>query len=224
MPLLSPPPTARAADDLLPAARQLLDDFAASAADDPGIGITCGKACTACCHQPVGVSAAEVRSIVASVERLEPAHRARIAQRAATALPAFAAAGLGPDAFVGDANRTRGAALRYFAMGIPCPLLEDELCSVHADRPLACREYLAASDPAHCASIDTHPERILHIRASSDVKAGFRCVSAEFGEPDPAVLVFALAEALSATGPPAPPSTDPRSGPAMAALLTPPRR
>jgi Fe-S-cluster containining protein len=224
VPLLSPPPTARTADDLLPAARTLLDDFAASAAADPEIGITCGKACTACCHQAVGVSPAETRSIVSAVGRLEPGHRARIAQRAASAVQAFAGAGLGPDTFFGDANQTRRSALRYFTMGVPCPLLEDELCSVHGDRPLACREYLAASDPVHCASIDTHPERILHIRSSSDVKAGFRRISAEFGEPGPAVLVFALADALSATGPPAPPATDPRSGPAMAALLTPPRR
>lgn len=225
MPLLSPPPTVRAADDLLPSARTLLDDFAARASADPAIGITCGTGCIACCHQPVPVSPAEVRSIIAALDGSGADHRARVADRAAAAVSALAANGLDPAAFAGDRDATRGASLRSFAMRLPCPLLEDGLCSVHADRPLACREYLVASDPTHCWSIDTHPEQIVHVRATTDVKSGFRHASAQLGEPDLAVLVFALAEALAGDGPPpAPPPTDPRSGPAMARQLAPPRR
>jgi hypothetical protein len=41
--------------------------------------------------------------------------------------------------------------LDYFALGIPCPFLEDESCSIYADRPLACREYLVSSEPANCS-------------------------------------------------------------------------
>ena len=44
--------------------------------------------------------------------------------------------------------------LRYFALGIPCPFLEDERCTIHQIRPLRCREYMVASPAENCA----HPE------------------------------------------------------------------
>jgi Fe-S-cluster containining protein len=39
----------------------------------------------------------------------------------------------------------------YFAMGVPCPFLEDESCSIHPERPLVCREYLVTSPASLCA-------------------------------------------------------------------------
>lgn len=39
----------------------------------------------------------------------------------------------------------------YFALGVPCPFLEDESCSIHPERPLVCREYLVTSPAEHCA-------------------------------------------------------------------------
>jgi hypothetical protein len=42
--------------------------------------------------------------------------------------------------------------MSYFRLGIPCPFLERESCSIHADRPLACREYLVTSAAENCAS------------------------------------------------------------------------
>ena len=41
--------------------------------------------------------------------------------------------------------------LAYFRLGLPCPFLESESCSIHPDRPLACREYLVTSPAANCA-------------------------------------------------------------------------
>jgi hypothetical protein len=40
----------------------------------------------------------------------------------------------------------------YFRLGIACPFLEDESCSIHPDRPMACREYLVSSPPENCRS------------------------------------------------------------------------
>jgi hypothetical protein len=39
----------------------------------------------------------------------------------------------------------------YFEPAIACPFLEDESCSIHPDRPLACREYLVSSPASACA-------------------------------------------------------------------------
>ena len=42
--------------------------------------------------------------------------------------------------------------LAYFREGIACPFLEEESCSIYANRPLLCREYLVTNDPKFCAS------------------------------------------------------------------------
>jgi hypothetical protein len=62
-----------------------------------------------------------------------------------------------------SADRPSGKELRpfgleYFSQRIACPFLEDESCSIYADRPMACREYLVTSPAAHCA--DPTPERV----------------------------------------------------------------
>ena len=45
----------------------------------------------------------------------------------------------------------RELSLAYFALRVPCPFLEDESCSIHAERPLVCREYLVTSPAELCA-------------------------------------------------------------------------
>ena len=42
-------------------------------------------------------------------------------------------------------------ARNYHRLGMACPFLESELCSVYAMRPAACREYLVSSHPTQCA-------------------------------------------------------------------------
>ena|SRR5215471_18374170 len=44
----------------------------------------------------------------------------------------------------------RSLGLEYFYLGIACPFLESESCSIHADRPIACREYLVTSPAENC--------------------------------------------------------------------------
>ena len=45
--------------------------------------------------------------------------------------------------------------LAYFQLGVACPFLEAESCSIHPDRPLVCREYQVTSPPAACAHPDS---------------------------------------------------------------------
>jgi hypothetical protein len=42
---------------------------------------------------------------------------------------------------------------------VACPFLEDEACSIHADRPLSCREYLVTSPPELCAALSPGIEK-----------------------------------------------------------------
>ena len=39
----------------------------------------------------------------------------------------------------------------YFRLGLPCPFLIDEACSIHDRRPMACREHVAVSPVGHCS-------------------------------------------------------------------------
>ncbi len=73
--------------------------------------------------------------------------RERLEARFAAAEAAIDAAGLAARAGRSDRELSVG----YFALGMPCPFLEEESCSIHPDRPLVCREYLVTSPPELCA-------------------------------------------------------------------------
>jgi Fe-S-cluster containining protein len=70
-----------------------------------------------------------------------------------------------PDGFSDDELRPMG--LEYFRQGIPCPFLEREACSIYADRPVACREYLVTSPAEHCAA--PSPETVHCVRLAAKV-------------------------------------------------------
>jgi Fe-S-cluster containining protein len=55
--------------------------------------------------------------------------------------------------------------LEYFHEGIPCPFLVNESCSIHPDRPLACREYLVTSPAENCANPTQQTIRTVKIPA-----------------------------------------------------------
>jgi Fe-S-cluster containining protein len=219
------PTTVRRADDLLPAARRLVDRASERFINDPEIAVSCRAGCSACCSQAVPVTRAEVRSIRDAIERLPETLRAVIAERITATSAALAAAGLDESTFTaaGDDQRARtAAAMKYFDLGVPCPLLEDGVCSIRADRPLACREYLVTSDPAFCADpiIESIEGRdgglgtVVRIRSTTNVLAGFQQVSAAFGEDRNSVLAFALARPRAE-----PPAAETQSGPQLAQLL-----
>jgi hypothetical protein len=59
-------------------------------------------------------------------------------------------------------GESRRIGMEYFRLGIACPFLEDESCSIHADRPVACREYLVTSPAEHCSR--PTPETVKAVR------------------------------------------------------------
>jgi len=46
---------------------------------------------------------------------------------------------------------------QYYALRVPCPFLEDDLCSIYDVRPAACRELLVTSPPTLCGDIVNNP-------------------------------------------------------------------
>lgn len=120
--------------------------------------VSCRPGCGACCRYAVPLAAVEARAIAALVAAMPEARRISVTARFAAARAALAAAGLSSDAaaFAATAPPDRERFVsRYIGLGLACPFLEAETCSIYADRPLVCREYLvsspadACSDPKH---------------------------------------------------------------------------
>lgn len=120
-----------------------------------GRQISCAAGCGACCRQLVPISRIEARRLAELLEELPEPRRTAVRDRFAAAVRRLDAAGLletlrSPENLAPADRQPLGMA--YFRLGIPCPFLEDESCSIHADRPLACREYLVTSPAENCAN------------------------------------------------------------------------
>ncbi len=119
-----------------------------------GEKITCRAGCGACCRQLVPISELEARQLNELVNALPEHRQQEIRRRFEVAKQKLQAADLleivrHPDRFADQVLVDTAKA--YFRLGIPCPFLEQESCSIHADRPLACREYLVTSPASCCA-------------------------------------------------------------------------
>jgi Fe-S-cluster containining protein len=155
-------PTAPLAPEaLLPMYRGLIDRLAAmseTATAAAGKPLSCRRGCAACCRQLVPVSALEARELAKLVERLPEPRRSLVKQRFADArrrleaeAPQILERLLHPNDF--PDSEPLAFAREYFRLQITCPFLEDEACTIYADRPLACRQYMVVSDPGHCATL-----------------------------------------------------------------------
>lgn len=123
-----------------------------------GRSVSCRAGCGACCRQLVPVSPVEARQIRDLVMAMPEDRRAAVMERFADAKRRLEEAGLHakllePDELTPEERRELG--WNYFLLGIPCPFLVEESCSIHPDRPLICREYLVSSPAANCV----HPTK-----------------------------------------------------------------
>ncbi len=134
-----------AAADVVPALQGLVNAVVTAA--EAGKAISCRKGCGACCRQLVPISRTEAERLMVTVASLPPERRTTLEARFAAAEAALAAADLKER----KGRPDRDLSTAYFALGIPCPFLEEESCSIHPDRPLVCREYLVTSPAELCA-------------------------------------------------------------------------
>jgi Fe-S-cluster containining protein len=139
---------------LFQALSDAITEAAAQNVAETGGAISCRKGCGACCRQLVPVSRMEAWRIRDLVEAMPEPRRSEVKARFEEARRRLEAAGFRerlshPDAFPVEELHELGRA--YFDLGIPCPFLEEESCSIHPDRPLTCREYLVTSSPEYCA-------------------------------------------------------------------------
>jgi Fe-S-cluster containining protein len=129
-------------------------DASVQEVEEQGQRVSCKKGCGACCRQLVPISEVEARHLRELIEELPEPRRAQVQIRFSEARLRLQVAGLleplqRATALRADQRHVIG--LKYFRLGIACPFLEAESCSIHPDRPLACREYLVTSPAENCA-------------------------------------------------------------------------
>jgi Fe-S-cluster containining protein len=150
-------------------ATQTADEAVASAMqrEPPNPPRACAAGCAWCCYQRIGAAAPEVIRIAAFMRReFSPAQIAATQERIRANL-----------------ERRRG---QRSHIGIPCPLLVDNLCSVYSVRPLTCRGF-NSSVPLMCEHQATAKIRIdvpmypPQLRLNTMVLDGLRAGTKEAG-------------------------------------------
>lgn len=158
--------------EALPAARTIADGVTRIALDHAraaGNAASCQRGCTSCCRQIVPLAPVEAVRLAEVVEALPDAKRRAVKRRFEEIVKRMEDAGLldrraprGRTALQSAAStpydRWEDVSLRYFAMRIDCPFLEDEACTVYPERPMACREYHVTTPPELCATLDPRLE------------------------------------------------------------------
>jgi Fe-S-cluster containining protein len=141
---------------VLPTLQGLTDtivQIAEARAAEAGEKISCKKGCDACCRQMVPISPAEAFALGALLDAMPPTQAARALERFDTAVETLEAKGLLERLRRRHELSSEEAAQLdrdYFAAGVNCPFLQNRACSIHNDRPLACREFLVTSPAREC--------------------------------------------------------------------------
>jgi Fe-S-cluster containining protein len=137
---------------------------------DAGASISCRKGCAACCRMLVPVSPPEAFALQELVRTWPEERRRSLQARLVEAQTRLTQAGLWSrlndiaetnEQLTDDKMEATNDA--YYSLRMPCPFLVDEICSIYADRPAACRELLVTSPAELCQDIANNPVRMLPI-------------------------------------------------------------
>ncbi len=198
--------------ELLPVFRSMTDAFvevSVANARAEGLAVSCKKGCGACCRQLVPVAEIEARRLWEVVEAMPEPRRSTVRARFEAARQRLAAAGLleklrEPRQFQDEDVIPFG--MDYFQQGIACPFLEEESCSIYAERPMACREYLVVTPAEHCATptVESVSCVKLVLRTARTIR-GLNAEHSEYAQPWVAlILALEWAEASPDESPPQP--------------------
>ncbi|MGA2506075.1 MAG: YkgJ family cysteine cluster protein [Chitinispirillaceae bacterium] len=141
--------------DLVAPVHELVNGVVALAvgrAQQEGRKLSCRAGCGVCCRQLVPLAPAEAFFIVDRLLAMPAADRRPILKRFQMIENNLAEARLITRiSALGDTDDNNRVAMEYFAQALSCPFLESSSCSIHAWRPIACREYNVTSCPELCA-------------------------------------------------------------------------
>jgi Fe-S-cluster containining protein len=133
-------------------------------ARDAGLSVSCRKGCAACCRMLVPVSVPEAFGLADALDGMSDRERELAHRRLDTTRKHLELVGLW-NRLLAISETTRAlededfASINrdYYALRLPCPFLENEICSIYEDRPAACRELLVTSPAELCQDIESNP-------------------------------------------------------------------
>ncbi len=132
--------------------------------ESSGKHLSCAKGCAACCRMLVPLSVPETLALRAYVFSLPTQQREHILTRFAQTKSLLLSRGLwqGLTALCegiqdSDADRLENMNRQYYGLQIPCPFLEEELCTIYEHRPAACRELVVTTPAEYCADLTNRP-------------------------------------------------------------------
>ena len=158
---VSVPAGPTAVGDLLPFAQALSDAIVHETTrlvQEAGETVSCSSGCGACCRGFVAITQAEARQLHDYIAALPPARRIHVEARFKQAHLQLEAAGLLKIIQTAESWTVadyQAMVTAYFPLGIACPFLEDESCSIYQVRPITCREFMVTSPARHCAELDS---------------------------------------------------------------------
>lgn len=167
--------------ELLPLAREISGGITAIAIGRElaeGRNISCRAGCNACCAHLVPIAPAEAVRLAEVVEAMPGTRRGAVEKRFGNAVRRLREAGLVDRSAPAGQAALRSPAptgktpwedvsLRYFKARIPCPFLEDALCCVYPERPMACRQYNVTTPASLCATMSPDARAVpRHVRMS----------------------------------------------------------
>ncbi len=123
---------------------------------DKGLHMACGPGCGHCCKQLVPVSDHEAFHLARVVREMPEPQRRQTEARFEAELDKLRSAGILEELLDFFRNRVHNAAeyrkwqKQYWELGISCPFLVDESCSIHKQRPITCRQYSVTGSPENC--------------------------------------------------------------------------
>ncbi len=160
---------------IVPLTRRLGEEMAAleeRLVREKGLAISCRMGCAACCRMLVPLSPPEAFALRNYVNQLPPERRDRLTRQLAEIRRTLTDNGLLgrlnavaetaqpiPDHELEPINRA------YYALRVPCPFLENEMCSIYEARPAACRELLVTSPAELCQDLANNPVTPIPISA-----------------------------------------------------------
>ena len=127
---------------------------------EAGQTVSCQKGCAACCRMLVPISAPEAFALAHRIDRLEQSEQTRLLTQLDLANQRLAKAGLLKElaSLAESTNPITDEAIEplnrsYYALRMPCPFLNNEVCSIYEDRPAACRELAVTSPATDCQNM-----------------------------------------------------------------------
>ncbi len=149
-------PGLTSARELLPIANgltQMASDIASSESEANGKPVSCRAGCGACCRQLVPITQPEAHQLRALARAMPEPRQMEIQRRFDSALSQLQDANMLEilrDAELWTNVNPVEFADDYFHLGIACPFLENESCSIHEARPMTCRSFSVTSPAENC--------------------------------------------------------------------------